>query len=35
MVRVNAAVQNNIAFKEAFNCDAKKPMNPEEKCLIW
>ncbi|KAI8880647.1 zincin, partial [Backusella circina FSU 941] len=35
MVRVNAAVQNNVAFNEAFKCGAKKPMNPEEKCLIW
>ncbi|KAI9476258.1 MAG: hypothetical protein EXX96DRAFT_487084 [Benjaminiella poitrasii] len=34
-VRVNAAVQNNPDFAQAFHCQTPTDMNPAQKCEIW
>jgi len=33
--RVNGVVANSKDFAKAFKCQADKPMNPENKCVIW
>lgn len=34
-VRCNMPLMNMPQFSEAFNCSAKSPMNPQEKCTFW